>query len=98
MIDMNPIIQINDRHEWTKMGTSSSCLVAPYAKLMAMISGSACHICQVKIPAVSMGELPRMGHGTNDLVGESFGRIRFLFILLQSQHGPREGIVYGKQI
>ena len=85
MIAMNPTIQINDRHDWTKMGNSSSCLVAPYAKLMKMISGSACQRCHVKILAVSMGEFPRMGHGTNEL---RWGILRANRVALHPPRGP----------
>ena len=65
---------------------------------MQTISGSACQRCHVNILAVSMGEFPKTVHGTDELGGEFFGRIGFLFILLAGQHGPRKGIVYGKHI
>ena len=97
MIAMNPTIQINDRHDWTKMGNSSSCLVAPYAKLMKMISGSACQRCHVKKLAVSMRSFREWATGLTSYGGEK-ARIEFLFILLAGQCGPRECIVYGKQI
>ena len=44
------------------------------------------------------GSFREWATGLTSYGGESFGRIGLLFILLAGQYGPREGIVYGKQI